>query len=98
MMQVWLWNILQHMDMIEWNMDRLLQECKDEDPVMMAFPMNTESCTKYGRCPYFDLCTSWANPLHRCDAPPVGFKQEYWDPREEERTAKKVVHLEKGGA
>lgn len=70
-----------------------LQKVKTTDIVMTAFPMNTESCTKYYGCPYHDLCTSWANPLRQSEKIiPVGFKEEYWDPREFEKTAKYVMH------
>jgi len=78
-MQVWLWNTLFWLDQIQWNME-LLNECKESDEVMMAFPMNTESCSKYFGCPYHDFCLAWHNPLKNCDEVPMGMKQEYWDP------------------
>jgi hypothetical protein len=94
MMQVWMWTMQHYLDMLEWNMEQL-SESKVDDPVMMAFPCNTENCTKYGRCPYMDFCTSWANPLQRCHDIPYGFVEEWWDPKEGETTANKVFHLEK---
>jgi len=92
-MNVWLWNTRHHVNMIEWNMQEL-SECSDNDQVLMAFPMNTESCTKYFGCPFHDFCTSWSNPLRRCEAPPIGFKQEYWDPTEQDSSAKHLIELE----
>ena len=93
-MQVWSWNVKFWLDMIQWNMDEL-EACTPEEPVLMAFPMNTESCTKYFGCAFHDFCTSWANPLSRCDEPPFGFKKEHWDPRSHDSTAKEVVKLDK---
>lgn len=94
MMQTWMWTVQHYLEMLDWNMS-LLDEASDSDPVMMAFPCNGESCTKYGRCAYMDFCTSWSNPLQRCGDVPYGYKTEWWDPREGESTANKVFHLEK---
>lgn len=84
-MQTWLWNISWWYNMLRHNFE-LLSECKDSDAIMRAFPMNTESCTKYYGCAYHDFCTAWPNPLQRCEAPPLGFKQEFWNPLEKEST------------
>ena len=78
-MQVWLWNTLFWLDQIQWNYD-LLKECKESDEVMMAFPMNTQNCSKWFGCPYHDFCCAWHNPLKNCDEVPMGLKVEYWDP------------------
>ena len=78
-MQVWLWNTLFWLDQIQWNYE-LLKECKESDEVMMAFPMNTQNCSKWFGCPYFDFCTAWHNPLRNCDEAPMGLKIEFWDP------------------
>jgi len=79
-MQVWLWNTLFWLDQIQWNFDLLLNDCKESDDVMMAFPMNTESCNKYFGCSYHDFCSAWPNPLRNCDEVPMGMMQEFWDP------------------
>lgn len=79
-MNVWLWNTVDRLDEIEEEMDRL-SHCKEEDAVLMAFPMNPQSCTKYYGCAFHDFCISWPNPLQHCSEPPLGFKQEFWDPR-----------------
>lgn len=85
MMQVWLWNMVHFLDMIEWNFEEL-SRCSDEDEVMMAFPMNSESCTKYYRmCKYFDFCMSWGNPLRRCSEPPPDFGLDWWNPTDREK-------------
>lgn len=82
-MQVWYWNVLHWLDMIEWNFNQLA-ECSPNDKVLMAFPMNDQSCTKYFGCPWIDFCLSWPNPLQKCDYPPSGFAVEHWNPLERE--------------
>ena len=86
-MNVWLWNVIQYLDDIERETDRL-SHCKEDDAVLMAFPMNPNSCTKYFGCAFHDYCMSWANPLQHCYEPPLGFKVEFWDPREMQTTHK----------
>lgn len=89
-MQAWLWNTTYWYDTLKWNF-RMFSKCVDSDEVMMAFPMQTESCTKYFGCPYHNFCTSWGNPLQRCEEPPLGFKIEHWNPMLEESTHKMEV-------
>lgn len=86
-MDTWLWNTNWWYNLLKHNFE-LLSECSDSDDVMMAFPMNCESCTKYFGCAYHDFCTAWPNPLQKCDQPPLGFKQEFWNPLEKESTHK----------
>ena len=95
-MNVWWWNALHQLDMIDWEFERLT-ECKEEDGVLMAFPMNTGNCSHWGVCTYHDFCGAWANPLQHCEKPPQGFKLEYWNPLDMEKKAGKVVHLDKNG-
>ena len=78
-MNVWLWNTIDILNEIDMEFERLFS-CKEEDAVMMAFPMNPGSCTSYRGCPYHDYCLSWANPLQQCYEPPLGFREEFWDP------------------
>ena len=87
-MNVWLWNVVDKVTDVEREHDRL-SHCKEGDPVMMCFPMNESNCTKYWGCMYHDYCLSWDNPLRRCQEPPLGFKEEYWDPSKMETTNKK---------
>ena len=94
MMQAWFWNVNHWFDMIQWEFERLGQ-CKESDPVMMCFPMNTENCTKYFGCAYHEMCRRWANPLQHIEEPPWGMKIEHWNPADEEKSAKKVFHLAK---
>lgn len=55
---------------------------EDQD-VMNWFRQNPTSCMKYGKCPYFDFCTSWSNPMKRTmGKPPIGFEIDRWDPSE----------------
>lgn len=93
-MNVWLWNVIDLLDNLDREMDRLFH-CKEEDTVMMAFPMNPKSCTAYRGCPFHDYCLSWSNPLQRCDEPPLGFKVEFWDPSKVETTVKKDLEWNK---
>lgn len=86
MMQAWLQNVNRWYDMIEDEFDRL-SYTKEEDDVMEAFPLNTQSCTKYFGCPFISFCTAWANPAQRCSAPPPDFKVSHWDPRDRENDA-----------
>lgn len=60
---------------------QMLAETDDGDAVMCAFPKNTESCTKYGICPYMDQCSIWTNPVQHIEIVPVGLTEEFWDPR-----------------
>jgi len=78
-MNVWLWNVIDMLDEIERETDRL-SHCKETDPVMMSFPMNTNNCSKYYGCAFHDYCMCWSNPLQFCHEPPLGFKTEFWDP------------------
>jgi hypothetical protein len=81
-----------HYTMFAW-MERLEDDMRqfdiasDGDQILECFPMNPGACTKYYGCPYHDFCTSWANPLQKCEAPPYGFKEEHWNPMDRETKA-----------
>jgi hypothetical protein len=87
-MNSWLWTVNDLYDEIDREMDRLFH-CREEDPVMMAFRMNDTTCTEFFGCPYHDFCMSWQNPLQRCEQPPLGYREEHWDPSAMETTNKK---------
>lgn len=95
-MEGYLQNVNQWMDQIEYNMD-LLRDAKPDDTVMLAFPMNTESCHKYNtKCPYHDFCVACPNPLRYIgdgEQTQPGFEIDFWDPRKNEKEAKEVVHI-----
>ena len=84
-MNCWLWNTVDLLDDLDRDMERLFQ-CKENDPVMMTFRQNPNSCTNYWGCPFHDYCLTWGNPLQHCFEPPLGFKQEFWNPMEMETT------------
>ena len=63
----------------------VLAECKPSDPVLCAFPCNTESCKTYGGCKIADLCNSHFNPLQDLSTP-VGMVVDLWDPRGQGKT------------
>ncbi len=70
-----------------------LASCTENDSCMLAFPKNTENCTKYFGCPFSDFCQAWTNPLQRTHKPQPGFKVEFWDPRKEASTVSKIVEV-----
>jgi len=86
-MKQWLWNVAWWADQIRWQFD-LLDKCSADDQVMMAFPQQPGSCTKYFGCPYHDFCLAWPNPLQHADDIPVGYCVERWDPSAREATHK----------
>lgn len=90
-MQIWYWNTVSWMNRIRESMDILMNDCSDDDEVLPCFTMNTENCTKYFGCPYHDFCSAWSNPLRQYGEPPMGFKVEYWNPKEEETTNKITI-------
>ena len=90
-MNVWLWTVNNTLDNIDRDMDRLM-DCKEEDQVLQAFPMNTTACSNYWGCIFHDYCMSWSNPLQRCYEPPLGFVVDFWDPSAMETTNK--INLE----
>lgn len=81
-MKQWLYTTNYYIDQLMREFELVLEHPEDID-VLTAFPCNTESCTKYGGCPYLNLCLSWSNPLARLHSAPSGFKVEFWDPRDE---------------
>ena len=95
MMNTWLWNMNHWIDLIEWNMNELAESTEDE-LVLHAFPMNTESCISYGRaCKYLDFCSLLSNQLKHAEEPPSVFVRKFWDPSAREETAKTVMNIEK---
>jgi hypothetical protein len=66
---------------------------------MAAFPKNTESCTKYGRCPYMSLCLQCGNPMTGgADEPPQGFRREVWNPHAGDKAWQPKLILEPDGS
>jgi len=55
----------------------------DAEPILYAFPKNTDSCQDYGGlCPFIDLCKAYPNP-ELLTEPPEGFLVDPWEPFEE---------------
>lgn len=65
---------------------------------LAAFPKNTESCTKYGRCPYMSLCLQCSNPLAEGAAIPQGFRREVWNPHAGDKAWQPKLILEPDGS
>lgn len=89
----WLTNVIYWFNQLqsEWNV--LSGELKSPSTVMLSFPLRPNACTRFNRaCVYHELCCAWANPLLElekyAEAPPLGFVQEFWDPRKLEENAK----------
>ncbi len=78
----WLWSVQHWYDRLDWDYAEL-NECSEGDKVMSAFVKNTQACSKYGKCTFYDICHARANPLQFPEAPP-GYEIEFWDPRERE--------------
>jgi len=72
-----------------------LSEAGKKDRCLDAFPLNPTACTKYWGCPYHDFCTSWSNPLRRCDTVPDGFDIFRWDPND--RPSKAILSINDAG-
>lgn len=91
-MNSWLWTVNNLLDLVDREMDRL-SNCREDDSVLMSFPMNGRSCTDYRGCEYLDYCLAWQNPLQQCHVPPLGFKIEHWDPSAREASVKKNLTM-----
>jgi len=89
----WLTTVRTYLQIINDEYD-LLTSCTESDDVMIAFPLNPQSCCAWFHlCPYHALCSSWANPLQHTDRGcPPGFIKHHWDPREQEERAKFVFN------
>lgn len=70
----------------ERNMRLLANEVDPSDQVMVAFPRNTESCSKFG-CKFKGLCNTRPNPCRDLRTP-VGYERDFWDPRRKKDDAK----------
>jgi len=81
-MRMWFANMGRHLLSLEREFD-LLNDESDSDEVMLSFYQNPISCNNYFGCEFHDYCCTWNNPLRNADEPPLGFVQEFWDPRDE---------------
>ena len=92
-MNTWLWTVNDLLDELDRDMDRLSHSTQN-DEVLMAFRMNPKSCTAYRGCEFHDYCLAWQNPLRRCQEPPIGFVERWWDPSAREATIKKDLRFQ----
>lgn len=79
-MQNWLFHANHYCDSIEREYNYLLDAINQPENVLVAFPMNPQSCTKYFGCLFYDFCSAWNNPLEHAESPPLGFKFDHWNP------------------
>lgn len=91
-MNTWLWNINSICDELDRDMDSL-HHCNVEDPLLFAFRQNPKSCGDYRGCTFHDFCMTWSNPLQRCAVPPLGYREEFWNPEEAETKIKQELSL-----
>lgn len=94
-MQNWLHTVQDVIYRLNKDFTTLLNEDSPSHATMKSFPLNPCACTKYFGCPYHDYCYSWDNPLKRASAPPSGFIEDHWDPRNREDQAKANIVGEK---
>lgn len=91
MMQVWLEIVNSYFDMIEREFELLDTSDKLDAQTMRSFPMNTESCTKYGVCPFHDMCSVWPNPLRNTHRVPPHMEVKHWDPRDLDENCEMIL-------
>jgi hypothetical protein len=89
-MNTWLWTVNEILDEIDLDMERLFESSENDD-VLKTFRMNPRGCTDYRGCSYHDFCLAWQNPLQRCDEPPPGFVEEFWNPTEKQSSVIKNI-------
>jgi len=82
-MEEWLATVHTILDEIQGEISKLVAE-KGGGTQMRSFRMNPTSCTQYGCCQYFDLCTCTFHPIEAAQAGyiPDGFKVSWWNPLE----------------
>lgn len=94
-MQSWLASQTAWYNALKYDMEFLTKQEDTNSQVMHSFPMNEKACFSFGRkCPYFDFCGAWSNPIARCESVPPGFIHEIWDPRVDSG-AKQFIDLTK---
>lgn len=76
--QVWLSTVQYFLAELKKNLEVAL-ETDEGAPIMDAFPQRSVAC-EFLSCAYFDFCVHWPNPLQKCDHPPAGMVEEWWDP------------------
>lgn len=100
MVEDWYWRTLHELTLIDANdrnlaTARALTEAGYELDHLPAFPKNDHACIQFMQlCPYFDLCTSMANPEKEPDRVPAGFVEERWQPFDEDKIREMVLAKE----
>jgi hypothetical protein len=83
MLNEWLVNVNNWYTLIEADVEHTFANIEEETNAnaMSTFKRCDHGCTAYYKlCPFFDMCTTWNNPLQRCSECPSGFTREFWDP------------------
>lgn len=84
-----IWTVREIIDRMKMDLESL-EECSESDRIMMCFPRNPQSCTKYYGCEFMNFCSTWPNPLRRCQNPPIGYVIRHWDPLAEEAATERI--------
>ena len=79
-MEGWRLDVIDLIEDIQEDMAQL-ETSSEEDLSLRAFSRNRESCTRYGICPYLNVCSTTENPVRLASAPPAAFETDFWDPR-----------------
>lgn len=62
-----------------------LANVQPDQPHMKCFRQNGKSCTNWSRvCEFYNLCTSWNNPVAHQKEIPMSMEISFWNPLEEE--------------
>lgn len=95
-MLVWLKTVQDAIGDINYQTSLLTEECKPEDYILEAFPLNPTNCRRFYMCSYHNFCMAWDNPLRVIaesnNEPPPGMKTDWWNPLE--KPSNLVVDLE----
>lgn len=90
-LEEWRLEMMGRVDHVREEIDKLSFQTS-EDKSLTCFRKNTNSCFAYNKaCPFFEFChnDAWAkrNPLFLEDRPnpPIDYKKEVWNPRDETR-------------
>lgn len=76
----WLWEVRDWIETIQVEQEKLTDPKATNGDNLQCFRRNTDSCTgKYGACTFLEVCRNIDNP-HLLEAPPEGYKVEFWAP------------------
>lgn len=99
-LQAWLVETNDTINDIKQDLELLCDDCCASRKVMRSFQRNENACISYNTvCKFQDFCCAYSNPAVRISDeanPPCGFKQEHWDPTDEDEFYPKPHSLKIG--